>query len=387
MLPSLAETDVERTVYGVLKLSVVQQVGQGVRAVTFIQYHSILRLSASLGLAVVFTLTGPVFAQGPESLATATAGFEPAAIERVFDGTVEAVHQATVSAQTGGRIAELNYDVDDFVEIGSVLVRFTNEEQSAALRQAEAQLAEAQARSTEAEEDYRRAQNLQQRGLGSQRDLDRALASRDSAKARVTASESAVETARQKLDYTTVKAPYAGIVTQRHVELGETVSPGQPLLSGLSLERLRVAVDLPQSVAIEVRKNPMAAVMTSEGRVETENITLFPVADPVTNTFRVRLDLPEGQFGLYPGMFVKVVFAIGEAERLLVPAEAILHRSEVTALYVVSSEGVRLRQVRTGQHFGDRIEVLSGLVTGESVALDPVLAGIVAKGDTGSSHD
>ena len=351
------------------------------------QRDSFLRLPLIFWAVFTTALSGDSLAEGSDSLEKSVASFEPAAIERVFDGAVEAVHQATVSAQTGGRIAELNYDVDDFVEAGAVLVRFTDEEQKAALRQAEAQLVEARARNTEAGEDYRRALNLQQRGLGSQRDLDRALAAQKSAEARVTASESAVEAARQKLDYTTVKAPYAGIVIERHVELGETISPGQPLLSGLSLERLRVVVDLPQSVAMEVRKNPVAAVITSEGRVETGNITLFPVADPVTNTFRVRLDLPEGQFGLYPGMFVKVVFAIGEAERLLVPSEAVLHRSEVTALYVVSPEGVRLRQVRVGQSFGDRVEILSGLNEGEAVALDPVRAGIVTKGGPGSSHD
>ncbi len=345
------------------------------------------KIILSFNLAAALTLAGTAFAQNAASLATAIAAYEPAAIERVFDGTVEAVHQATVSAQTGGRIAELNYDVDDYVEQGSVLVRFTDAEQQAAMRQAEAQLAEARARNTEAEEEYRRAQNLQERGLGSQRDLDRALAGRDSAKARVASAESAVAAARQRLDYTTVKAPYAGIVTARHVEMGETVTPGQRLLSGLSLERLRVAVDLPQSVAIEVRKNPVAAVITSEGRVAPSNITLFPVADPVTNTFRARLDLPEGQFGLYPGMFVKVVFAIGEAERLLVPAEAVLHRSEVTAVYVITDSGVRLRQVRTGQHFGGRVEILSGVAAGETVALDPVLAGIVAKSEMGYSHD
>jgi RND family efflux transporter MFP subunit len=354
---------------------------------TLIQHQLLVKLLTGIGIALTTVFAGQVFAQDSASLATATADYEVAAIERVFDGTVEAVHQATVSAQTGGRISELNYEVDDYVEVGSVLVRFTDEEQQAALRQTEAQLLEARARSTEAEEEYRRAQNLQQRGLGSQRDLDRAEAGRKSARARVAASESAVDAARQKLEYTTVKAPYAGIVTKRHVEMGETVQPGQPLLSGLSLERLRVSVDLPQSVAVEVRKNPVAAVITTEGRVDSGSITLFPVADTVTNTFRVRLDLPEGQFGLYPGMFVKVAFAIGEAERLLVPVETVLHRSEVTATYVVSASGVRLRQVRTGQRFGDHVEILSGLQAGESVAMDPVLAGMVAKGEMDLNHD
>lgn len=340
-----------------------------------------------LGLFVAASFTAMAAFADAESLGTATANYENAAIERVFDGTVEAVHQATVSAQTGGRIAELNYDVDDFVEVGSVLVRFTDVEQSTALRQAKAQLAEARARRTESEEEYRRAQNLQERGLGSQRDLDSALAARDSAIARVTAAESAVEAAQQQLDYTRVEAPYAGIVTERFVERGETVTPGQPLMSGLSLEQLRVAVDLPQTVAAEVRKNPRAWVITSEGRIESEKITLFPIADPVTNTFRVRLDLPNGQFGLYPGMFVKAVFPIGETERLLIPAHAVLRRSEVTAVYVVESDSVRLRQIRIGQQFGDRVEILSGLAAGEQVALDPVRAGMAAKIETGSGHD
>ena len=200
-----------------------------------------------------------------ESLELAVASYESVAVERVFDGTVEAVHQATVSAQTAGRISEVGYDVDDYVEAGSVLVRFTDVEQSTALRQAEAQLAEARARSTEAEEEFRRAQNLRERGLGSQRDLDAALASRNSARARVAAAESSVRAARQQLDYTVVTAPYAGIVTERHVEVGESVAPGQPLMSGLSLERLRVVVDLPQSVAADVRKQPSASILTDEG--------------------------------------------------------------------------------------------------------------------------
>jgi multidrug efflux pump subunit AcrA (membrane-fusion protein) len=158
-------------------------------------------------------------------------------------------------------------------------------------------------------------------------------------------------------------------------------------MSGISLEQLRVVVDLPQSVAIEVRKEPRAAVLTSEGRVEASSVTVFPTADAVTNTFRVRLELPDGQFGLYPGMFVKAAFPVGEADRLLVPAAAVFHRSEVTAVYVVSEDNVSLRQVRPGQKIGERIEILAGLEPGERVALDPVRAGILAKSLAGAHHE
>jgi len=313
------------------------------------------------------------------ALETVPVTLESTAIERFFDGTVEAIQQATVSAQTAGRIQEVNFDIDDFVEAGEILIKFTDVEQQTDLQRAQAELAGARARAVEAGEEYSRAMSLKERGLGSQRDLDRALAARGSATAAVSSAESAVVAARQQLEYTVVRAPYSGIVTRRHIEVGETVSVGQPLISGLSLEKLRVTVDLPQQVAIQVRREPRAAVLTEFERVEPKKITIFPVADPITNTFRVRLEMPDGQFGLFPGMFVKAAFRIGQAERLLIPAIAVVQRSEVTAVYVSEDGDVRLRQVRIGHNFGDQVEVLAGLGEGELVALDPVQAGIYAK--------
>jgi RND family efflux transporter MFP subunit len=337
-------------------------------------------LRALFGMALIAVSASAVHADLP--LDTAPVSLEMTAVERLFDGTVEAIHQATISAQTAGRIAEVNYDVDDFVEHGTVLIRFTDVEQRTALREAEARLTETRARLVEAESEYQRAQNLKERNLGSQRDLDRALASRDSAAARVASAESTVERSRQQLDYTVVKAPYSGIVTERFIEVGESVTSGQQLMSGLSLERLRVTLNLPQQITIKVRTNPRAVILTGDGPVKPEKITIFPVADPVTNTFRVRLELPEGQFGLYPGMFVKVAFQVGNAERLLVPAAAVVRRSEVTGVYVIGGDSIRLRQIRVGETVGDRIEVLAGLAESDRVALDPVQAGIYAKRPT-----
>lgn len=314
----------------------------------------------------------------PFEVAAAVA--EQAPLERFYDGTVEAVNQATVSAQTSGRIAEVYYDVDDYVEAGSPLVRFTDVEQQSDLLAAQAALKEAQARATEAEEEFRRAAGLYEAGSGSKRDFDQARAARSAASARVTAARSAVQAARQQVEYTFVRAPYAGIVTQRHVEAGESVGVGQPLMSGISLELLRVSVDLPQQIAAQFRKSKKAAVLTDEGRVVPVSLTIFPFADPGTNTFTARLDLPEGQFGLYPGMFVKVAFVVGEARRLLVPTAALIRRSEVTGAYVIGPDrSVRFRQLRTGNAYGDKTEVLSGLSEGELVAIDPVAAAIYVK--------
>lgn len=331
-------------------------------------------------LIILVVFVGNAFAADkPPALETVPVTLGSTVVERIFDGTVEAIQQATVSAQTAGRIQEVNFDVDDFVEAGSTLIRFTDVEQQTGLQRAQAELTGARARAVEAGEEYARAENLKERGLGSQRDLDRALAARTSAAAAVSSAESAVVAARQQLDYTVIRAPYAGIVTRRHIEVGETVSRGQPLISGLSLEKLRVTVDLPQQVAIQVRREPQATVLTESERVKPETITIFPIADPITNTFRVRLEMPDGQFGLFPGMFVKAAFRIGEAERMLIPVSAVMQRSEVTAVYVSTNGDVRLRQVRIGHNLGDRVEVLAGLSEGEQVAVDPVQAGIYAK--------
>jgi RND family efflux transporter MFP subunit len=208
---------------------------------------------------------------------------------------------------------------------------------------------------------------------------DQARANLDAARARLESARAGVASADEQLDYTVVRAPYAGIVSERHVEVGEMVRPGEPLMSGLSLQSLRVSVDVPQSMIEPIRRIGKARIYVGEQEIEGVRLTFFPIADPVSNTFRVRVDLPEGAVTLYPGMFVKAGFVIGETERLLIPEQAIVTRSELTAVYVVDGNDVQLRQVRTGRQYGDQVEVLAGLADGERVALDPLQAGLIAR--------
>jgi RND family efflux transporter MFP subunit len=310
---------------------------------------------------------------------TGEVGFEVAPRERIWDGRIEAVNQATVSAQTSGRVAGLPFDVDDFVDAGEVVMRFTDTEQRAALARAEAALRESQARLEEAEQEFTRASAMLENATISRARFDQTKANRDSARARLAAARSDVATSKEQLEYTVVRAPYAGIVAERHVELGELVSPGQPLMTGLSLQSLRVIVDVPQSTFTAVRDIGKAFVYVDGERIPGEKLTFSPVADVAANTFRVRVDLPEGSATLYPGMIVKVGFVVGETRRLLVPARAVIQRSELAGAYVVREDAVMLRQLRLGRRYGDSIEVLAGLAEGEVVALDPVQAGIYLK--------
>ncbi len=342
-------------------------------------------LAGHLGLALLVGLGAPLGATAASAatpelpFATAEAAYQVAPRERVFDGTVEAVNRATVSAQTSGRVAELPFDVNDFVEAGAVIVRLTDTEQRAALKRAEAALAEAEARAAEADKEFERVSGMYRNETVPKARFDQAKANKDAAGARLQAARSGVAAAKEQLDYTVVKAPYSGIVSARHVQIGELVTAGQPLMSGLSLESVRVNVSVPQSLIEPVRKIGKAFVYTDDKRIEGKSLTFFPVADPVSNTFQVRVNLPDRAATLYPGMFVKVGLVVGETRRLLIPAAAIVSRSELTAAYVVEGNRVVLRQLRLGRRYGDAVEVLAGLDAGERVALDPVAAGVYEK--------
>lgn len=334
--------------------------------------------TAALALGLIWSIQSAAEAPFPVKIAA----YEIAPRERIWDGTVEAVNQGTVSAQTSGRVAEILYDVNDFVPENAIVVRFTDTEQRAALRRANATLEEAQARLSEAEKAFARISKMFESNTVSKAHFDQAEANRAAAAARINAAHSGVATAKEQLDYTVVRAPYAGIVSKRHIEIGELVSPGQPVMSGLSLQSLRVNVDVPQSMFDPIREIGKAFVYVSDKRISAESLTFYPVADPVTNTFTVRVNLPEGSATLFPGMFVKVGFVVGESRRLHVPETAIVRRSELTGVYVFAEERVVLRQVRLGRTYDDNIEILAGLTEGERIATDPVAAGIYLKEQT-----
>ena len=351
------------------------------------------RRAVALALACVLAACGRAAPDAPvasaaSELAALTLQPEAAPRERIWDGVVEAINQATLSAQTAGRVVELPFDVNDYVPAGEVVVRFTAVEQQSGQRRAQAGLAAAQATATEAEANYQRIADVFAKKLVARAQFDQATAQRDAARAALESARAAVREAGEQVDYTVIRAPYSGILTQRHVELGETVRPGQPLVSGLSLNQLRVNVEIPQSDMVTVREHAKASVLLADGtRLAAARMVVFPFADPATHSFKVRLDLPESETGLQPGMTVKAAFVIGEAERLLVPLSALVRRSEIAGVYVLGERGPQLRQVRLGHHYGERVEVLAGLAAGERIALDPNAARIARSPRAEPSHD
>ncbi|MBX9630327.1 MAG: efflux RND transporter periplasmic adaptor subunit [Burkholderiales bacterium] len=339
-----------------------------------------IRFVAVTLAAAMFVAAGVRAADVP--LATATVQYREVDLTYAAEAVVEATRQSTVSAQVTGRIVELRYDVGDYVEKGKVIARIDQTEASQVLAGSEAQVAQAQAAYENARADVERTRDLARQKFVSQAALDKAEAAFRVAEAQLATARAGAGQAATSKSYTTVIAPYSGVVSARHVELGEMAAPGKPLLTGFDPTDLRAVATLPQYKVAEVRVAAKAMIeIPSTGKwVSATGITVLPSADAETHSTRVRLDLPRDLRDVYPGVFARAHFATGRARKLVVPSAAVIRRSEVTAAYVVDDQGrVLLRQLRLGSVAGEQgIEVLAGLVPGEKVALDPVRAGIEA---------
>ena len=326
-------------------------------------------------------LLGATFVQAVEPLATAPVQYREMAQTYSIEGLVEATRQSTVSAQIGGRIKEINFDIGDHVKKGQVIVRIDERESTQALAGSQAQVLQAQANMQNAKAGYERAKQLFAQKFISQAALDKAQADYKVALAQAAASEAGVGQASLTRGYAAVIAPYSGVVSARLVELGEMVVPGKPLMTGFDASEMRVVVSVPQDKLTEIGMKPEVLVeVPSLARwIKAASTSVQPMADARTHSTQVRVQLPANEAGVYPGMFVRAHFVVGKLSKLVIPASAVLRRSEVVAAYVVDDAGgVKLRQIRVGETSAEGVmEVLAGLNPGEKVALDPVKAGML----------
>jgi hypothetical protein len=149
-------------------------------------------------------------------------------------------------------------------------------------------------------------------------------------------------------------------------------------MTGFDPGELRVSASVPQRELDAVRKLASANVEfpALNKRLQVQKMSILPAADAQTHTTLVRLELPAGIEGLYPGMFARAYFAVGRVNKLLIPASAVALRSEVAGAYVIGEKGeIRFRQLRLGEAVGEQeVEVLAGVAPGDKLALDPVAA-------------
>jgi RND family efflux transporter MFP subunit len=299
------------------------------------------------------------------------------------EAVVEAVRQSTVSAQLMGRIVELRVDVGDRVRAGQVIARIDEREAAQAVAGSQAQVAQARANLENARLNLERARKLLASKFVSQAAVDAAQAEYKAAQAQLEAAEAGAGRVSVSRGYTTVVAPFAGVISARHVEVGEMAAPDKPLFTAFDPGDMRVIAQVPQSQVDTIKANSkaMVEIPSTLQWIKVKSMTIVPAADPRTHSTVIRLYIDEGEKGLYPGVYARAHFSVGRARKLVVPAASVLRRSEVSGVYVVDAKGAaRFRQVRLGEPAGEGyIEVLAGVSAGEAVALEPVKAGMFVR--------
>jgi len=335
-------------------------------------------MNANLLRPFVFSLVfGLTAAMAAEPLPVVTV--KPHMVDLAFpaESLVEAVQQTTVGAQIPGRVLEVKADAGQSVKKGDVLMRIDAREAAEAARAAEAQYANAKVT-------FDRTRSLVAQKFMSPAALDKARADLDSAAANRSA-------AGASQSHATIVSPMTGIVARRHAEMGDMATPGKPLFTIYQPGTLRVTASIPQYRLKAMRGVGNARVEFPElGKwVDAVKVQVLPTADAATHVSQVRVTLPDVPEAT-PGMFARVHFITGQAEKLTVPAAAVLRRGEVAAVYVQTPDNrLSLRQLRLGDAVGQgEIEVLAGLSAGDRVVTDPVRAGIAQKdATTKSSQD
>ena len=303
-----------------------------------------------------------------------------------LDGVIQPTKQSTIAAQAAGRIASFTVKAGDKVRAGQVLAVIDDREVVAGVQKSQAQINQAEAEMRNAKANVERTRDLQGKGFVSKAALDTAEMQFKGATA---VSEQATASALQSRisqSFTRVTAPYDGWVMQTHAQAGDLAVPGKPLVTVFAPLPLRAVVQVPASRAQAVRTASQTQVQADNAMSPARWITpitraAVPSADPVSQTTEWRLDLSAKDSGdLLPGQQVRVRFSqsqtLSAIQKLLIPQVAVVRRGELTAVYVVVNGAFSLRAVRLGANLGpDGIEVMAGIASGESIALDPIRAG------------
>ena len=340
-------------------------------------------LAFAVSLAVLAGTPVLVRAQAGVAVPTVQIGARAVATGYEIDGVIEPVRQSTIAAQASGRVVKLLVKMGDPVKAGQLLATIDDSETAVGVQRSAAQLSQAEAELRNAKTHYERTRELRAQGFVSQAALDTAETQYKAAQAGQSQASAGARASALSQGYTRVTAPYDGWVLQTHVETGDLATPGKPVVTVYAPQPLRAVVQVPASQADSARAAQEVQVQLTEANGASQWVrpvkrSSMPAADPVSQTVVWRLDLaPDAAQKLLPGQQVRVRFVGSQAQRTVVPAQAVLRRGELTAVYVVSERGFVLRAVRLGADHGDQgVEIVAGLVAGERVALDPVRAGL-----------
>ncbi len=269
-------------------------------------------------------------------------------------GTVQPKLRAAIAAKVSGTIDAMKVVPGQSVAAGELLVQLD-------AREIQARFDQARAMREQADNDVTRFSKLRESAVISAKEYDDAVTRQLGARA----SESEAQT---MLDYVKITAPFAGVITRKHADVGDLAQPGRPLLEMENPRDLRIEADIPEALVAQLKLGGKLRVRIAAANADLEGTVseISPSAQTLSRTFLVKLDLPASD-GLRSGQFGRVAVPVAQTDVFAVPAAAVLQRGQLEFVHVVAEGRAQLRLVKTGRRLGERIEVISGIEAGEAV--------------------
>ncbi|MCE0913803.1 efflux RND transporter periplasmic adaptor subunit [Pseudomonas sp. NMI760_13] len=289
-----------------------------------------------------------------------------------FAGAIQARYESTLGFRVSGRIARRWLDVGARVSPGDTLATLDPTDQQNQLRAAEGDLAKVQAQWINAQANARRQQQLYDRGVGAQAQLDIAQTDLKTTGAALEQARSAVSQARDQLGYSTLRSDHAAVVTAWQAEAGQTVSAGQAVVTLARPDVKEAVIDLPIPLAEQLNKDLTFTVASQLDPAINTTATLRelePQADATTRTRRARLTLTSTPDAFHLGTAVSVTLTSAVSPRSELPLTALLERDGKTQVWVVDPQQktVATRDVALIERTADSIVLASGVQPGERV--------------------
>ena len=335
-----------------------------------------IRIGATVAVAAaLLLLAGCKQAEQPAAIRPVlTMVVTPVTVETFgpFASSVEARYQTQLGFQLAGRMVARDVYVGDVVHTGQRLAALDPTVTQFALPRAQADVADAKAQLANAVGVEERQRTLASGGNAPQATLDNAIASRDTAKARLDQAQAALQAAQDQIGYTELRAQFDGVITAWTAEIGQYVGNGAAVVTVARPDIREAVVDIPDELIAGVHPQMAFSVRLQADPAVTATALvreIAPLADPATRSHRVRLTLQSPSAAFRIGTTIAVAVDRPIAPRITVPAQAILAQDRKSFVWLLAQDGASVvrRAVTLDGETGDQVRVLSGLAAGDTI--------------------
>lgn len=292
-----------------------------------------------------------------------------------LSGEVTAQQTVSISTRMMGYVNRIHVKPGDKVTAGQLLVSISSDEIYAKKAQVQAMIVEAEAAAKNAQRDYERFQVLHAQSSVSDKELENVALQSTSMNAKVQMARQQMDEVNAMLAYTNIRAPFAGIITQKNIDEGSMANPGAPILTMEQTGELQIIASVPETYIQYVKVGDVAKVELKSTGVHLDGhvLELSPSAFQSSGQYSIKIaietkDKANVRSGMYANVLIPNEMQNKVRSSVMLDAKSIIYRDQLTGVYVVNDQNqVYLRWVRLGKTIGSQVEILSGLSPSDQI--------------------